>query len=97
MSTYDPNAGASPPKPDKSKLFGWFGAKEAEVGCDLMSCPVCHQSKWFVGEYFVRIEGFARTQVQGVFYPAVIMVCEVCGFVRLHAAVTVGQLSPQQG
>jgi hypothetical protein len=56
------------------------------------SCPRCRDSQWTVSEYS-RIEVQAtmeRNTAEGTTIPAVMIVCEHCGFIAQHALQPLG-------
>lgn len=56
------------------------------------SCPRCNDSQWTVSE-FSRIEvqaTMARDTAEGTTIPAVMIVCENCGFISQHALQPLG-------
>ena len=56
------------------------------------SCPRCQNSQWTVSEYS-RIEvqaTIARNSAEGTTIPAVMIVCENCGFISQHALQPLG-------
>ena len=56
------------------------------------SCPRCNDSQWTVSEYS-RIEvqeTAARDSASGTTIPAVMIVCQHCGFIAQHALQPLG-------
>jgi hypothetical protein len=56
------------------------------------SCPRCRDSQWTVSEYS-RIEVQAtmeRDTAEGTTIPAIMIVCENCGFIAQHALQPLG-------
>jgi hypothetical protein len=56
------------------------------------SCPRCRDSQWTVSE-FSRIEVQAtmdRNTAEGTTIPAIMIVCENCGFIAQHALQPLG-------
>jgi hypothetical protein len=56
------------------------------------SCPRCRDSQWTVSEYS-RIEVQAtmdRNSAEGTTIPAIMIVCENCGFIAQHALQPLG-------
>jgi len=81
MSTY---RGVS--SSDKQKIITALKARGAG------SCPRCDDSQWTVSEYS-RIEvqeTSARDSNGGVTIPAVMIVCQHCGFIAQHALQPLG-------
>ncbi len=71
---------------DKHRIFA--ALKERGAG----SCPRCSDSKWIVSE-FSRIEVQAtseRNTSEGTTIPAVMIVCQHCGFISQHALQPLG-------
>lgn len=56
------------------------------------SCPRCQNSQWTVSEY-ARIEAqstMKRNSTEKTIIPAVMIVCENCGFISQHALQPLG-------
>ncbi len=56
------------------------------------SCPRCQNSQWTVSEYS-RLEGqatMARNSAETTIIPAIMIVCENCGFISQHALQPLG-------
>jgi hypothetical protein len=56
------------------------------------SCPRCNDSQWTVSEYS-RLEVQAtmdRNSADGTTIPAVMIICENCGFISQHALQPLG-------
>jgi hypothetical protein len=56
------------------------------------SCPRCNDSQWTVSE-FLRIDvqaTMARDSTQRTTIPAIMIVCEHCGFISQHALQPLG-------
>jgi hypothetical protein len=71
---------------DKHRIISALKAKGAG------SCPRCTDSKWTVSEYS-RIEVQAtveRNSAGGATIPAVMIVCQHCGFISQHALQPLG-------
>lgn len=71
---------------DKQKVISALKARGAG------SCPRCDDSQWTVSEYS-RIEvqdTSARDGAHGVTIPAVMIVCQHCGFIAQHALQPLG-------
>jgi len=71
---------------DKHKIITALKARGAG------SCPRCRDSQWTVSEYS-RIEVQAtmdRNSVERTTIPAVMIVCEHCGFIAQHALQPLG-------
>jgi len=71
---------------DKQKIITALKARGAG------SCPRCDDSQWTVSEYS-RIEvqeTSARESNGGVTIPAVMIVCQHCGFIAQHALQPLG-------
>jgi len=63
------------------------------------SCPRCRDSQWTVSEYS-RIEVQAtmeRNAAEGTTIPAVMIVCEHCGFIAHHALQPLGVWPHSEG
>ena len=71
---------------DKHKIVAALKARGAGT------CPRCRDSQWTVSEYS-RIEVQAtmeRNTAEGTTIPAVMIVCEHCGFIAQHALQPLG-------
>lgn len=71
---------------DKQKIISALKARGAG------SCPRCDDSQWTVSEYS-RIEvqeTSARDSSHGATIPAVMIVCQHCGFIAQHALQPLG-------
>ena len=71
---------------DKQKIISALKARGAG------SCPRCDDSQWTVSEY-ARIEVHetsARDSIGGATIPAVMIVCQHCGFIAQHALQPLG-------
>ena len=71
---------------DKQKIITALKARGAG------SCPRCDDSQWTVSEY-ARIdvqETTARDGFTGATIPAVLIVCQHCGFIAQHALQPLG-------
>ena len=71
---------------DKQKIISALKARGAG------SCPRCDDSQWTVSEY-ARIEVHetsARDSSAGATIPAVMIVCQHCGFIAQHALQPLG-------
>ena len=71
---------------DKHKIVAALKARGAG------SCPRCRDSQWTVSEYS-RIEvqaTMARNSVERTTIPAIMIVCENCGFIAQHALQPLG-------
>lgn len=71
---------------DKHKIVAALKARG--VG----SCPRCNDSQWTVSE-FLRIDvqaTMARDTTQRTTIPAIMVVCEHCGFISQHALQPLG-------
>jgi len=71
---------------DKQKIITALKARGAG------SCPRCDDSQWTVSEYS-RIEvqeTAARNSAEGTTIPAVMIVCQHCGFIAQHALQPLG-------
>ena len=71
---------------DKHKIIAALKARGAG------SCPRCRDSQWTVSEYS-RIEVQAtmdRNTAEGTTIPAIMIVCEHCGFIAQHALQPLG-------
>lgn len=77
---------------DKQKIIAALKARGAG------SCPRCRDSQWTVSEYS-RIEVQAtmgRHSGEGTTIPAIMIVCQHCGFISQHALQPLG-IWPQPG
>jgi len=71
---------------DKHKIVAALKARGAG------SCPRCNDSQWTVSE-FLRIDvqaTMARDTTQRTTIPAIMVVCEHCGFISQHALQPLG-------
>jgi hypothetical protein len=71
---------------DKHRIIAALKARGAG------SCPRCRDSQWTVSEYS-RIEVQAtmdRNTAEGTTIPAIMIVCEHCGFIAQHALQPLG-------
>ena len=71
---------------DKHRIVGALKSRGAG------SCPRCQDSQWTVSEY-ARIEvqaTMARNSAEGTTIPAIMIVCEHCGFISQHALQPLG-------
>jgi hypothetical protein len=71
---------------DKHRIIAALKARGAG------SCPRCRDSQWTVSEYS-RIEVQAtmdRNTAEGTTIPAIMIVCENCGFIAQHALQPLG-------
>ena len=71
---------------DKHRIIAALKARGAG------SCPRCRDSQWTVSEYS-RIEVQAtmdRHTAEGTTIPAIMIVCEHCGFIAQHALQPLG-------
>ena len=59
------------------------------------SCPRCNDSQWTVSEYSrIEVQETAARGAQGTTIPAVMIVCEHCGFIAQHALQPLGLWDP---
>jgi len=59
-------------------------------------CPACLHPQWTVGDLLVLSQTFNRhgPLPLGVGYPAVVIFCNRCGFMRFHSAYAMGLMPP---
>jgi hypothetical protein len=62
----------------------------------LQSCPICAVNEWSIGEVLTLAQGLIPGgPVQlGTGYPAVVLFCTNCAFMRWHNAYAVGVIPP---
>jgi hypothetical protein len=55
-------------------------------------CPFCGNPQWFVADFLVFAPVFMRERVFGfgTGFPAAVVVCNRCGFLRFHSALKIG-------
>jgi hypothetical protein len=54
-------------------------------------CPICHVNDWKKPEgYFLTVIEDAGSVMEGHGTPVIALVCENCGFCRLHASGVLG-------
>jgi hypothetical protein len=69
----------------------WMAEKQAN-----QHCPACLFQQWTIGESLVLEHVYIPRGgiVLGGGYPAVVLFCNRCGFMRLHNAIAVGIVEP---
>lgn len=82
---------------DQSKIAGWLNDKAITH-----TCPVCGANDWMIGDYVVGLPiANSRYPLRSSVYPAVIMTCRNCAYVRQFLARGVGidtsAIEPEQG
>lgn len=70
---------------DRETIARWLGTRQA-----MTQCPSCGKTDWELGEYLAQLPAFGRS------YPSVVLLCRVCAFTRLHNAVKIGVVKPDQ-
>ncbi len=71
----------------KHKIINWFSDKGASA-----VCPIYAYQKWSIIDIVVAPKFAQGIVLGGDTVPMIQVVCNKCGFVRLHAAVPMGLL-----
>jgi hypothetical protein len=78
---------------DKAKIIDWLNEKSPNH-----KCPSCGQNSWLIADDLVNYMPFTGPNfvVGGTSYPAALMVCTNCSYVRTYMAVPMGLLDASE-
>ena len=56
------------------------------------TCPACASGKWTLANHVINLSSFTpgRMTIGGPSYPAILIVCDICGYFRMHSAIMAG-------
>jgi hypothetical protein len=76
---------------ERAKAEQWLTERQA-----VLPCPSCGTTSWAVGDSLVLVPMYQTGGpiIIGAGFPAVLMVCNRCGFFRMHSAILIGLVPP---
>ena len=78
---------------EKQRIRDWLVAREAK-----QPCPICGHNQWAIGDTLALAQQYVREGglMIGAGYPAAVVLCQRCTFMRWHSAIAIG-LVPSDG
>ena len=79
-------------KPDIEKIAGWLN----EYWQGEKICPICHSNNWTISDEIYEFRAFhgGRLVVGGPVFPAVGIICTVCGHTLFFNAIKLDLVKP---
>lgn len=67
--------------------------------CHGQKCPACGSDRWYLADHVIHLQSLrvGRQLMGGPAYPAVVVICNRCGHMRLHSALILGINFPDIG
>lgn len=87
-----PNLDGRLSQAEKDRIQKWLVEKAS-----VMICPACGYGEWNVGDYLATVPTFNGIELRGLGYPAAIIICGQCAFLRFHSAVLIGLVGGGEG